>query len=318
VDAWVAAGLFVVGLGLIFHFREELVKGAVGASSGLGMTTYIISIILIVMDPGNLIVGAAGALRGLPGIALGSIVGASMVPMALASGISALIAPVRFQDSPKRVLVLPLLAEVLFGLLALDGWISRTDGSVLLLGFVLSILYLLRLSKRGLDIRPSGEIVSVLDKGIKLPRWESASLVAISLVAMVIGSIILLAGTRVLISGARFSDTVFGMSVLALLVSLEGLVRELPAVMKKRIEISYGVITGPTLAFFLFNAGVIASIGPLPVDVQARSFYLPFTVVTTLVISAFMFSGRIPRWGGAVLLLLYLVFFAGGFVPALP
>lgn len=314
MDTAVAAGLFVVGLGLIFHFREELVKGAMGASSGLGVTTYVISIILIVMDPGSLIVGAAGAIRGMPGIALGTIIGASMVPMALASGVSALIAPVEFQASPKRVLLLPLLAQVLFGILSLDGGLSRTDGSVLLLGFVLSVLYLLRLSRRGLDIRPSGEIVAVLDKGITLPRWESLSLVALSVASMVIGSVILVAGAEALIPGLKVTETVFGMSVLALLVSLEGLVRELPAVMKKRTEISYGVITGPTLAFFLFNAGVIASLEPFPVNALTMSFYLPFSMAATIAISLFMLAGRIPRWGGAVLVLLYLTFFVGGFV----
>jgi cation:H+ antiporter len=314
----VAAGLFVVGLGLIFHFREELVKGAVGASSGLGMTAYIVTIILIVMDPGNLIVGVAASIGGLAGIALGSVIGASMVPMALAAGVMTITAPVSFQDSPRRVLALPLLAEVLFGILCFDGLLSRTDGSVLLLGFLLSVLYLLRLSKRGLDIRPSGEIVTVLDKGAALSRRESLSLVAVSVAAMVIGSVILLAGTEVLIEGFGVSDTAFGMTVLPLLVGLEGLVRELPAFMRKRIEISYGVITGPTLAFFLFNAGVIASIQPVPVDARILSFHLPFAIITTMVISAFMFTGRIPRWGGALLLLLYLAFFAGGFIPLLP
>jgi cation:H+ antiporter len=316
LDVSVAAGLFVVGLGLIFHFREDLVKGAVGASSGLGTTAYIVSIVLIVLDPGNLIVGITGSIEGLAGIALGSVVGASMVTMALATGVMTLITPVSFQDSPRRVLVLPLMAEVLFGILSLDGLISRTDGSVLLLGFVLSALYLLRLSKRGLDIRPSGEIVSVLDKGASLGRRESLLLIGVSVAALVIGSIILLAGARVLMAGFGVSDTAFGMTVLPLLVGLEGLVREFPAFIRKRVEMSYAVITGPTLAFFLFNAGVIASVQPVPVDARTLSFYLPLTVVTTIVSSAFMYTGRIPRWGGALLLILYMAFFAGGFVQA--
>lgn len=316
MDIGVAAGLFVVGLGLIFHFREEFVKGAVGATSGLGMASFIISSLLVVMAPGFLIVGAAGAFRGLAGFALGSIIGAAMVPLALASGVRALIAPVRFHDSPGGALALPLLAEVLFGVLALDGLLSRTDGSVLLLAFALSIPYLLRLSKRGLDIRPSGEIVPILDKGVKMPLGESVPLVVVSLGAMVIGSVLLVAGARAIIAEFGVPDTVFGMSALALLVALDGLVRELPGALKKHSPTGYGAVTGPTLALFLFNGGVIASLKPIPVSGLALSFHLPLAVVATLAVTAFMIAGKIPRWGGGLLVALYLAFFAGGFLLA--
>lgn len=62
--------LFAVGLGLVIYFAEKLVKGAVGASIGFGISAFLISVIFIGFDPENLAVGAVGTFEGVAGIAL--------------------------------------------------------------------------------------------------------------------------------------------------------------------------------------------------------------------------------------------------------
>jgi cation:H+ antiporter len=74
----------------------------------------------------------------------------------------------KFEKAPKQILIIPVLAVLLLGLLGLDGQLSRIDGAVLLLGFVLSIIYLIRLSKKGLDIQPTGEVAETLEDAGKL------------------------------------------------------------------------------------------------------------------------------------------------------
>ncbi|MGH8067116.1 MAG: hypothetical protein ACRERE_18140 [Candidatus Entotheonellia bacterium] len=51
-----------------------------------------------------------------------------------------------------------MLAVVLLAALALDGQLSRVDGGILLIGFGLALLYLVRLGRCSLDITPSGEV----------------------------------------------------------------------------------------------------------------------------------------------------------------
>jgi cation:H+ antiporter len=314
LDLTLSAGLLVVGLGLIFAFSEGLLKGAVGTSLGAGVTTFIISVVFIGFDPDKLIIGTVGSLKDSPGIALGSILGATMVVISLGFGITALVCPMRFRNAPKRALAVPVLAEILFGLLGFDGWISRTDGSVLLLGFVLSIMYLLRLSKRGLDIKAAGDVKEVLEKGVKMPRWESFSLLITSLAGMVIGSILLIEGSKTLMEVFGISDTIFGMTVLSLLISLGDLARDLPAAWKGRPDISYGNVSGSIVALFLFNGGVMASIKPIPVDPRVLSFYLPLCITATCIITLFMMGRKVPRLGGVFLIVLYLVFFGRGYL----
>ena len=310
----VSIALFVVGLGLVIYFAEKLVKGAVGTSLGFGVSTFLISVIFIGFDPENLAVGAVGSFEGIAGIALGSIIGAAMVAIALAFGITAMFAPMRFEQVPKQILTVPILAVLLLGILSLDGQLSRIDGAVLLLGFVLSVNYLLRLSKRGFDIKPTGEVAETLEEAEELNKWKSFGLLLLSLAAIIIGSEMLVAGSETIIVRLGLSDTVFGMTILAFLVSIEELARELPAAMKGRPEISFGNVVGSILAFFLFNAGIIALVRPVTVGTQVLRFYLPICLGTVIVVSLFMMTKKIPRWAGGILVLLYLIFIAGSYI----
>ena len=88
--------LFIVGIVLVIFFAEKLVKATVSTSYGFGVSTFLISVIFIGFDPENLAVGSTGSYENISGIALGSIIGATMVAIALAFGLTALIAPMKF------------------------------------------------------------------------------------------------------------------------------------------------------------------------------------------------------------------------------
>jgi cation:H+ antiporter len=242
---------------------EQLVKAAVGTSVGFGVSTFLLSVVFIGFDPENLGLGAVAASEGVSGIALGSVAGAAMVAMALAFGVTALWAPMRFALVPPQLLAVPPLAVLLLGGLAADGQLSRLDGTILLGGFALSLLYLRRLARRGLDIKSAGEVAERLSQERPLRRWGALGLLFLSLVAIIVGSELLVSGARTLLTHLGISDLPFGMTILAFLVSLEELARELPAARRGWPEISFGNVVGSILAFFLCNAGIIALVRPV-------------------------------------------------------
>jgi cation:H+ antiporter len=317
MDILIALVMFGIGLGLMIFFAEQLVKGVVGTSLGFGLSTFLLSVIFIGFDPDNLAVGAVASAEGVSGIALGSILGGAMVAVALAFGISAAVAPMTFAQVPPQVLVVQALAVVLLAALALDGQLSRIDDAILLVGFALAVLYLLRLGRRGLDIKPSGEVGHRLQKGNIPGRWLSLGLFALSLIAIVAGSELLLRGAQALLTRFQISDLAFGMTILVFLVSIEEIERELPAARQGRPDISFGNVLGSILAFFLCNAGITALVRPVPVDRVVLTFYLPLAVITTAVVSGIMLTKRVPRWAGGLLIMLYLGFVIGGWVVEL-
>ncbi len=305
--------LFIVGLGFVIYFAERLVKALVGTSLHFGLSAFLISVVFLGFDPENLAVGAAGAWAQAAGIALGSIVGACMVAIALALGMTAIVAPMSFGRAPRTILAAPPLAIAVFAILALDGRLSRLDGGILLAAFALSIGLLVWLGRRGATIRASGEVAETLEEGAP-GRWGSLVLFVVSLAAVVGGSEMLVNASQGLLERIGLSQTYFGMVILSLLVSIEELARELPAAWKGRPDISFGNVVGSVLAFFLFNAGIVALVRPVGVDEAVLRFYLPVCLATAVAVSLLMFRNRIGRAGGAILLGLYAAFVVGGFV----
>ncbi len=310
-----ASVAFVGGLALVVFFAERLVEGAVGTSLRFGVSAFLISVILIGFDPENLAVGTMAAYDGVAGIALGSVLGAAMVAIALAFGITALLAPMRFAHVPRRVLLVPVGAVLLLGGLMADGQLSRPDGALLLMAFLASIAYLAWLGRRGLRIRATGEVAESLDEAeARTPARSSVGLLAVSLAAILIGSELLVRGAETLIGAMGVTETVFGMTTLALLVSIEELARELPAALRGRPDITVGNVIGSILAFFLCNAGLIALVRPVPVSDAVLHFYGPMCAGTVAVVTLFMLRHHVPRWAGGVLVVLYAVFFAGAYL----
>lgn len=305
--------LFAVGLTAVIYSAEKLVKGVVGVSAGFGVSAFLISVIFIGFDPENLFVGAAGTFEGLSGIALGSVLGASMVAIALAFGITALFTELKFKKVSKEILAVAVGSVVTLYLLSVDGDISRFDGGVLLLGFIGTIYYLVKASKEEVDIKPEGEVKETLEVSKKLSKWKAVLIFVFSLVGLIAGSELLVNGAKPIISFLGLTDTVFGMTILALLVSVEELARELPAALKGRPDISFGNVVGSIIAFFLFNAGIIALISPVKVTDETLYFHFPVVLITVIVIAIFMLRKKIPRWAGGILVGLYIIFFAGSY-----
>lgn len=300
---------------MVVFFSEQLVKGVVGVSVNFKVSAFLISVIFLGFDPENLGVGAVGSFESVGGIATGSIIGAAMVAMAFALGITALFAPLKFKDIVKRLLIVPLLSILLFGALVLDQHLSRWDGIILLAGYAVSVIYLIYLNRKGITIKAGGEVAETLEKE-KLPgKWKSAGLMIVSLAAIIGGSEMIVSGSRVILDEFQLSDTVYGMTILAFLVSIEEIARELPAAMKGKPDVSIGNVIGSMLAFFLFNAGVIALVSPVDVSREAVQFFLPVSIGTILFILALLwFINKIPRWAGAVLVVVYILFVLFGYL----
>jgi cation:H+ antiporter len=307
-----AASFFLGGLALLIYFGERAVGAVVRASHAFGHSAFVVSVVFLGFDPENLAVGAAGAAEGVAGIALGSIIGAAMVAVGLALGLTALTVGLRFESVPRRVALIPLLAVACFGLLVVDGSLSRLDGSILLGAFAFSLLYLMRLPRGALLAASAGRE----DEAALTPqagsRLRALALLAVCLFGVVVGGEMVVFGSKRLIVLLGLSDTVFGMTVLALAVSAEELARELPAALRGRPDITVGNVVGSVLAFFLFNAGVIAVVRPVAVAESVLRFYFPACLGTVGLVSLFLAARGIPRWAGGLLALAYAGFVLGG------
>lgn len=304
--------LLAAGLALVLYSAEKLVAGVVGTARGFGVSAFVVGVVFLGFDPENLGVGAVAGYEEVAGIALGSILGAAMVAIALALGVTALLAPMELRRPPLAVPALPVASVALFGLLCLDGRLSRLDGAVLLAGYGAAVASVFLFSRKGITLQPKEK--EELQEAEDLGRWRALGVLVLALAAIVAGSEMIVRASEVVIGRMGISDTLYGMTLLAFLVSIEELARELPAALEGRPEITLGNVVGSVFAFFLMNAGVIALVRPVPVAREVLVFHLPAALATTVLISGLLLTGRIGRRAGAVLVALYLGFLAGSYL----
>lgn len=70
---------------------------------------------------------------------------------------------------------------------------------------------------------------------------------------------------------------------------------ELVAARRGHPEITFGNVVGSTLAFFLFNGGIIALVRPIEIAPPILKFYLPLAGVTVVVIALRMWRRSVPK-----------------------
>lgn len=304
--------LLIAGLILMIFSAEKLVKGIVNVSVGFGISAFVLTAVFIGFDPENLAAGGTAAYQGINGIAIGSILGALMIPTALSFGLTAMIVRLRFKKVSKPIVLLPVFALLLLFILSLDGIISRIDGIILIISFLILVIYLLKESKAK-TIVPAGEIKEYLEKK-KINKWKALIILVLALLGIILGSEMLVEGAKTTISYFRVSETLFGMTIIAFLISAEELVKQIPAAIKGRPDISYGNMSGSVFHFLLLNAGIIALIHPIGISSDMLYFYFPIAFISLSLISIFMLKKDIPRYLGIPLVILYLIFVLKGYL----
>jgi cation:H+ antiporter len=109
METVIGIGVFILGVVLVVGSAEKLVKSLVGVSMAFGVSTFLLGPLLVGFDAENLAVGIDASARSVPEVALGTIIGASMVAIPFAPGLTMLIRPIKLEldISRKGVLLSP-------------------------------------------------------------------------------------------------------------------------------------------------------------------------------------------------------------------
>ena len=141
--AWAASiGFVLLGLVLLVVGAEALVRGAVSIARDLGMSeTWIgLTVVAIGTSLPELATSIVAASRGQSDVAVGNVVGSNVFNSTGILGIAALVRPLRDPALGVADLAMMLaLALVLIPLARTRGTISRREGAVLLVVYVIYI-----------------------------------------------------------------------------------------------------------------------------------------------------------------------------------
>jgi cation:H+ antiporter len=228
-------------------------------------------------------------------------------------GVSSIIYPLATQENTVwKEIPLSLLAAILLGVMVNDTLIdggtfsglTRIDGIVFLAFFIIFLYYTFGISK------VSGENT---DLEIKEMSYLKSSLYIVGgLLGLVFGGKWIVDGAIKIAEGFNVSQSLIGLTVVAIGTSLPELATSAVAAYKKQSDIAIGNVVGSNIFNIFWILGFSSVINPLPFS-KDSAIDVIMTIVASLILFLIMFIGKkhtVERWQGVIMILIYISYVA--------
>ncbi len=307
----------VLGIGTLVAGAEGLVRGGSRLAARLGVRPIVIGLTVVAIGTSmpELAIGIEAALHGSGSLAVGNIVGTNILNLLFILGLSALMKPLSMQMQILRF-DLPVMtaAAGLLLVLALDGNLSRTDGVVMLITgivYLISVVQQSRSESRKIKadfaeeyaIPPQGAIGSI---------WRDLAWLFGGMVVILVGADWLVDGAVSLARTLGVSDSLIGLTIVAVGTSAPELVTTVVSTLKQERDIAVGNLLGSSIYNILLILGVTCVVpgGGLQLDMQLVHVDLPIMVIVTLACVPVFISGReVSRVEGGLFVATYTAYF---------
>jgi cation:H+ antiporter len=307
------------GLVLLVVGGELLVRGAVQVATRFGVSPLVIGLTLVGFGTSTpeLVTSLQAALGGSPGIAYGNIVGSNIANILLILGASAILTPILVASSAlKRDSAVMVGAALVFAGLAAVTPLGPLVGIIFIAALGFYIFMAFRQERQSTtdhgavyDKTVAAQAVDPVLVPVENPQGSVVIpvLVAIAgLALVVVGGYLLVEGAVTLARSFGISETVIGLTIVAVGTSMPELVTSIMAAIRKQTDVAFGNIVGSNIYNILGIGGVTAAIAPSAVPLEIVRFDNLVMIAASLLLVLFAYTGRrISRWEGGVLLALY-------------
>ena len=299
-----------IGSAALYYGAEWLVGGGSKTAKKLGISPLIIGLTLVAYGTSapELVVSVDSALAGQGGISIGNVVGSNICNIALILGLCAVITPLTVNRAMLKSDV-PVMALTAVAFCLIYWWqdgINRLGGAILFAGFVLYNAKVIIGAKKEAALNRSVETAPEED-GDKAgkPLYLYLLLAALGLVVLVLGSKAFLKGAIEIAKLTGLSETVIGLTIVAVGTSLPELATSVVAAIKGERDIAIGNVVGSNIFNILLIMGVAPLITPLT-GANIQPMDLIALLATTFLLIPFMITGfRLNRAEGVILLAMY-------------
>lgn len=305
MEVMMQLGLLAVGFVLLVKGADWFVEGASKVAEKFGIPQLVIGLTIVAIGTSlpEAAVSVSAALKGSAEITIGNILGSNILNVLLILGLTAVVRPVAVQKSTVRYEIpfVILVSALLMGIGYTDQVVGRVDGILLWALMICYLIYLLVMSKKGVPL-PEEDMP---EKDKPMPVWKM-------FVLIVLGGVMIVAGSDVAVDAATELARIFGMSerligltIVAFGTSLPELVTSVTAAIKGKADIAVGNIVGSNIFNILFVVGTSALITPVA---YAPAFLLDSVVCIAAAVLLWLCvckNKRLGRVGGFIMLLGY-------------
>lgn len=306
--------LLLIGFALLIAGANFFVEGASKIAGFLNISPLLIGLTIVAFGTSSpeATVSILAALNGNADVALGNVIGSNIFNITLVVGITAMINPLKVEsETIRKEIPFTLLASTALMIFISDrvlesvseDIVTRGDGLILLLIFAIFMYYLFEVARKSRSNTQSEDVKT------SSSIWTKQILVTLAGLAAIIfgGDLVVRSSTEIAVS-LGMSETLVGLTIVAVGTSLPELVTSITAAIKKQSEIALGNIVGSNIFNILFVLGAAAAITPLGVDPKI-AVDITIMILLTIVLLAFSRTHyAVGKYEGSFLAAAYIIY----------
>lgn len=308
--------LFFTGFIVLILGAKWLVDGAASIGKKLGLPQLVIGLTIVALGTSlpELIINVFASIEGSTDLAIGNVLGSNIINTLFIIGITAVIFPIKMPGLKCRAdIIFNIFAIVILALLAND-WIfgkstnsiSTVDGIILLV-LLIGFLYFSFFKSKKIEDSTSVEIIKIMTLA------KSLVLIAVGILGLFFGGKWIVGGVDQIAIDFNLSQSVIGLTLIAIATSLPELVTSILAALKKNTELAIGNAVGSNVFNIFLVLGTSALIKPIEYK-TSLNLEMSILLVSGLLLVLFIqlniggLKRSISRLEGVILMSCYLIF----------
>lgn len=290
-------------------------EGSSSVAKRLRVPSMIIGLTIVAMGTSlpECAVSVTASITNNNSLAISNAVGSNIFNLMVVCGVCAALTPLAVQASTlkKEFPFSVICALLLLGLGFLGNTLGHIDGAIMIVIFAGFLFWMVKSAKKARSIDPNAvvdeELLVEEAEEIKvLPVWRCIVYIIGGAIGIAIGGDLVVDGASVVAASFGLSQTLIGLTVVALGTSLPELVTSIVAAKKNEVDMALGNVIGSNIFNILLVLGVASAISPI--EFMAENMIdIVILVVMSVLVWVFAWSKKkLVRWEGISMVVIYI------------
>ena len=319
--------LFILGLICLIKGGDWFVDGAVSLAHRFHLPELLIgaTVVSIGTTLPEVMVSATSAATGHGELAYGNAIGSIICNTALIAAITMAIRPSKIDKKSLRIPAIFFFGSaVIYCVISyVTKTFSRFVGILLLAVFIAYIIISVKQSLSGFQNKAAAASAADMEESKELPVWKTVLFLVLGAALIAVGARLLVDNGTEIASAMGVPETVIALTFVALGTSLPELVTAITSLVKGHGALSVGNVIGANVFNLVLVCGISITIQPFDLPSSkticgmnaSLLVDLPLMMVVMLImILPALIKGKLYRWQGIVLLVLYVSYCAFQFL----
>ena len=305
----------IIGFVFLVKGADLFVEGSSSIAKKLKVPSIVIGLTIVAIGTSlpEAAVSITASVTNNNALAISNVLGSNIFNLMVVIGVCAILTPVAVQkDVVRRDLPFSVICALLLLVLGYMGSMSlgRVDGIILLLLYIafLGFMIYTAMKARKAGNENSSEVVAEAEEIKIMSVPKSILFIVIGAVGIMIGGDVVVDSAVNIATSFGMSQTLVGLTIVALGTSLPELVTSVVAAKKREVDMALGNAIGSNVANILMILGIASSIRPIPFHMEDL-IDICVLVAFSLLIWLFAWTKkRIDKGEGLVMVVLYVIY----------